>query len=303
MMGRRKALPSGLFATMLRRFGVVAQETEAHLESRSGAGVHAVRTADGLAAYLKITPAGSGPRAQMIARRELSFYQDLAPAAPVRTPGLLDYADTEDGVAMLLEAAGEPLPVASWTPDMWAVLGRELAALHSMPPPVDPSWIRPDGLRQAIASPDLPAIEAFWGQFLPRLAEILTQRAELERQMETLPQVFVHGDCHTDNIMRLRESLVFLDWQTSGVGRPGSDLAFLSVRATPAGVTVPPELLNSYLGGRPAERRTLELALLAEELAVYILQWPAFAAYNSAAGIDRVRRRTQSLAERWLDGS
>jgi aminoglycoside phosphotransferase (APT) family kinase protein len=46
---------------------------------------------------------------------------------------------------------------------------------------------------------------------------------------------------HTDNIVHSSESLVFLDWQMSGVGRPGSDLAFLNVRAMPAGVTTPPE--------------------------------------------------------------
>lgn len=286
---------------MLGRFGAVAQEPEAPRESRSSAGVHAVRTATGLAAYLKVTDAGSGPQALAIARRELSFYRDLAPAVPVRTPVLVDYADTDDGIAMLLEAAGEPVPVGSWTPTMWAKLGRDLAALHSMPPPADPRWTRPDGLRKAIADPDLPAIEAFWGPVLPRLDEILTRRAELARRMEALPPVFIHGDCHTDNITHSRESLIYLDWQVAGIGRPGTDLTFLNVRAAPSGLTVPPELLNSYLDGRPAERRTLQPALLAEELAVYILQWPAFAAYNSPAGIDRVRRRTQALAEQWLD--
>ena len=295
-------MPSGFVAMTLRRFGAVARESGAH-ESKSGAGVHAVRTADGLDAYVKVTPVALGPRALMNARRELSFYRALAPAAPLRTPGLLDFADSDDGVALLLAAAGAPLPVTSWTPNMWAALGRDLAALHSMPGPADPGWLSPDELSRAVAEPDLPMVEAFWRPVLPQLGEILARRAELAGWMGALPPAFVHGDCHTDNIMHVRDSLVFLDWASAGLGRPGSDLAFLNVRATPAGCLAPPELLRSYLGGRPGEHRAWRLALLAEELAVFLFQWPAFAPYNSAVGIDRVRRRTRALAEQWLDGS
>jgi aminoglycoside phosphotransferase (APT) family kinase protein len=294
-------MPSSFVASVLTKFAVVTQESEARLESRSGAGIHAARTADGQDAYLKLSPATQGPDAVAAARRELRFYQHLAATAPVHTPKLLNSVDTDDGVGMLLEAAGEPVPVGSWTPSMWAALGRELAALHSIPPPKGPSWNRPDALRQALAYPDRPAIEAFWAPVLPRLNEIFSQRTELERWMDALPPVFIHGDCHTDNIVQSSESLVFLDWQMSGIGRPGSDLAFLNVRAMPAGVTTPPELLESYLDGRSYDRRTLELALMAEELAAFVFQWPPFAAYNSPTGIDRVRLRAGALSEQWLD--
>jgi len=293
-------MSSSFVTTVLRTFGVVAQEPGARLESRSGAGVHAARTADGFDAYLKLTPAALGPEALAGARRELRFYRDLAPTAPVRTPRLLNWADTDGGVALLLAAAGAPRQVRSWTPAMWAELGRDLAALHNMPRPAGPGWSRPDALRQALADPELPAIGEFWGPTLPRLGEILARRAELRRQMDALAPVFVHGDCHSDNIALSGESLVFLDWQGAGIGRPGSDLAFLNVRAIPAGVIAPPALLDSYLDGRPGERRTVELALLAEELAVFVFLWAPFAAYNTPAGIDRVRHRTQALAQQWL---
>ena len=63
------------FTTMvLGNFRLAAQESDARLESRSGAGVHPVRTADGQAAYLKVTPATLGPLALTAARRELRFY-------------------------------------------------------------------------------------------------------------------------------------------------------------------------------------------------------------------------------------
>ncbi|MFD9538574.1 phosphotransferase family protein [Streptomyces sp. NPDC060022] len=233
-----------------------------------------MRTAGGQSAYLKLTPAAQGPDALAAARRELLFYRRPAPTAPVRSPELLMSADTEDGLAVLLAAAGRPVPVTAWTPGMSAALGRELASLHGMPLPADASWGRPDALRQALTEPDLPAIEAFWAPTLPLFAEIVSRRAELERRTEGLPRVFIHGDCHTDNITHTEESLVLLDWQESGVGRPVPDLAFLNVRAVPAGVTAPPELLDAYLSGRPHDRRTLELALLAGELAVFVFQWP-----------------------------
>ncbi|MET7368170.1 aminoglycoside phosphotransferase family protein [Streptomyces sp. NPDC005566] len=293
-------MPNSPVAAVLRKFGVVAEESDERLESRSGAGIHAVRTADGQSAYLKFTPAAQGPDALAAARRELLFYRCLAPIAPVRSPELLMSADTDDGVAMLLGASGKPLPVTAWTPDMWATLGRGLASLHNMHVPAEANWGRPDALRQAMAEPDLPTIEAFWAPSLPLFAEIVSRRAELERWTEALPRVFIHGDCHTDNVTHSGESLILLDWQESGAGRPGSDLAFLNVRAVPAGVTTPPVLLDAYLRCRPHDRRTLELALLAEELAVFVFQWPPFAAFNSPTGIDRVRQRTRDLSERWV---
>ncbi|MBX9396122.1 phosphotransferase [Streptomyces sp. TRM72054] len=120
-------------------------------------------------------------------------------------------------------------------------------------------------------------------------------------QMDALPPVFIHGDCHTDNLVHSVGSVVFCDWQAVGIGRPASDLAFLSVRSTPAGTTVPQSLIDAYVDNRPCERPTVQRALLAEELAVFLLLWPLFAAFNSALGIARVRRRTLDLAERWLD--
>jgi hypothetical protein len=84
------------------------------------------------------------------------------------------------------------------------------------------------------------------------------------------------------------------------LGRPGTDLAFLTVRATPAGATASPDLIAAYLTHRNVDRRALQLALLAEELAVYLFQWPPFAAYNTPAGVERVRRRAARLMTRWF---
>lgn len=64
-------------------------------------------------------------------------------------------------------------------------------------------------------------------------------------------------------------------------------------------MTAPPDLLDGYLAGRPTDRRALELALVAGELAVLVFQWPPFARFNSAAGNERIRRRARVLCDQW----
>jgi aminoglycoside phosphotransferase (APT) family kinase protein len=287
--------------TMLARFRAGIDQG-VPLESRSGAGVGRVRTDDGQVAYLKLTPATLGAPALASAQRELRFYQELAPIARVRTPRLLDHAETEAGVALLLAAAGEPRPVTAWTPRRWGDLGRELAGLHGLPLPApDNDWHRPSALHQAMVEPNLEEIDAFWGPVLPQLSALLSQRDELEQRITGLEPVFTHGDCHAGNIVYSGGSPVFCDWQAARVGTPVSDLAFLSVRATPAGVMVPPDLIDAYLSARPCPRHELERALVAEELAVFVYQWPPFAAFNSPAGNARVHERTRALVRRWFD--
>ncbi|HEY2791150.1 MAG TPA: aminoglycoside phosphotransferase family protein [Micromonosporaceae bacterium] len=284
----------------LLRFGVVADRSGPEFESRSGAGVHPVRTSAGSTAFLKVTPAGLGTGAIDGACRELRFYTDIAHLAPVRTPRLLDWVRLDEGVALLLEAAGRPVPVERWTAEMWSALGRDLAALHAMDVPAASRRPAPDPLGSALADPDLDVIRAFWQPVLPNLDDLLARLAHLERDLDALPAALVHGDCHTDNIVHRSGRQVFCDWQVTGVGRPASDLAMLRVRATPAGVDVPDALLDAYSASAGHPRRAVERAVLAAEVAIFVLQWPPFAAYNTPAGIDRVHRRTRSIADGWL---
>ncbi|MGW3950433.1 phosphotransferase family protein [Streptomyces sp. NPDC004752] len=286
---------------ILEELRLTPQKPDVPLETRSGAWVLAVLTADGQAAYLKATPAPLDTQAIAQARRELRFYQNLASIMPVRTPGLLACRDTEDGVAVLLEAVGETNPAAVWTAPMWAELGRALARLHTMAPPKGAEWNRPDVLKEALAEPDLDRINDFWGGMLPQLTELLARRNELSDEISALQPVFTHGDCHVGNLLHSAGSLVLCDWQQAGIGRAVSDLSFLSVRATPAGVTIPSALIDAYLENRPSERGILRHALVAEELGTFVFLWPPFAAFNSRLGITRVRHRTLALAEQWLD--
>lgn len=61
----------------------------------------------------------------------------------------------------------------------------------------------------------------------------------------------------------------------------------------------PPELVRDNLAHRSADHDPAELrvAILLEELAVYVFEWPPVAAYNDWVGVARVRRRARTLAD------
>lgn len=261
--------------------------------------MYPARTPGGLAAYLKITPASLGAGALDGARRELRFYRELAAEVPVRTPPLLDAFEAGLGVALLLAAAGDQVNAAEWSDQAWSALGRDLGGLHTVP--VDgQGWRRPDPLLDAMSEPVPDTIREFWADVLPGLPGLLASRDALRAELASQPAVLVHGDCHTGNIVHAADGLVFCDWQSTGACRAVSDLAFLSVRAAPAGVTVPREVMAAYLNRRGADLAQLERALILEELAIFVFQWPPFAAYNDKTGIARVHERTRHLAAKWF---
>ncbi|MFJ3406935.1 aminoglycoside phosphotransferase family protein [Promicromonospora sp. NPDC090134] len=294
-------------ALALERFDVRLAGGASPADARSAAGIHRVELRGGGRAYLKVTAAAVG-RSRAEAERELRFYRGAAPAAPVLTPALLDTLVVDEGVALLLEDAGEQRDAAAWSRDRWRALGRDLARLHGMALPAG-DWARPDDLLSALAVPDLGPVLEFWSGHLPRLDDLLADRTALGDRLGTVPPVFVHGDCHTANVVHRtaggHDVLVFCDWQAAGVGRATSDLALLSVRATPSGARVPAVLVEEYLverarAGSARDGTEFRRLLALEELAVLVFQWPPYAAYNGPAAVARVRRRARYLAARYL---
>lgn len=303
-------VPGDVLASALEAFGARPVGGAPPVDARSGAGVHRVVLSGGVPAYLKVTPAGPGGGVVAAAERELRFYRELGPVVPVRVPALLGALRVGGAVALLLGDAGERLDVTAWSPGLWRALGGELARLHTMAPPTG-GWDRPDALLGALGAmdlggADLDGVVAFWSGHLPRLDELLAGRDRVRERLGSAPSAFVHGDCHTGNVLWGTgggRDVVLCDWQESGTGRAASDLVLLSVRATPAGVRVPGVLVEEYLRRRSRAGGGLDVAafrrsLLVEELAVLVFQWPPFAAFNDAAGIARVRRRARYLAGR-----
>jgi Ser/Thr protein kinase RdoA (MazF antagonist) len=291
--------PGELMSVAVREFGVTIDHAARPGDARSRADVHRVRMSGDRAAYLKITPAVLGPEALDAARRELRFYQHLAAEVPVQTPPLLDALEIDLGVALLLAAAGDPVEVSAWSGKAWSMLGGDLAGLHTTQvAPQD--WVRPDALLEAMSEPVSGTITKFWSDVLPGLSDLMDSRDALREELASQPAVLIHGDCHTGNIMHAADGLVFCDWQSAGAGRATCDLAMLGVRAAPAGVAVPRNVMTAYLNRRGGDSDELERALILEELAVLVFQWPPYAAYNSRAGIARVCDRTRDLAAKWF---
>lgn len=296
-------MPPELVVQALETFGVRLIDAPAPTDAQSGAEVYWVQTASGQLAYLKVTAAALGSEALATAKRELRFYRQLAPSVPIRTPPLLTALNSDLGMALLLGDAGEQRPVERWLSHDWEAVGRALAGLHTLPPPAG-AWIRPDGLWTELEDPDLDGIRAFWAAELPALETLLARTKALVARLGAQPPVFVHGDCHAGNIVFAADGgPVLCDWQSAGVGRAPSDLAFLGVRAAPTGIQVPAVMLEAYLDQRrgldPAFDHTgFATAVAWEELAVLVFEWPPYATYNNALGNGRVHRRAQELADR-----
>lgn len=280
------------------QFGTLVGDTSRPRDARSAAGVHRVRTPDGRLAYLKLTPEQSGSAAIEVARHELEFYLQFASRVPVSTPPLLGSLDIEAGIALLLGDAGEQVPAEAWSDQAWTVLGRELARLHATP--VTVPEMGPDYLLKLISEPPPDQVRQFWSPALPDLPDLLAARHRMSAEIAGQPTGFVHGDCHTGNIVHGAHGLVFCDWQSFGIGRATADLVHLSVRATPSGATLSPALISAYTQAQGTEIESIERALIPAELAVLIFQWPQYAAYNSQVGIERVRERARLLASNWL---
>lgn len=287
-----------LLASAGAELGVVLDGSAVPSESQSAAGVRRVRTGAGRGGYLKVMSAAAGSVAVAAARREFRFYRELAEAMPVRTPELLGGRSDETGVVLLLADAGTALDPRCWSERHWSQLGAELAALHDFRPPQDPYWNH--GTAWIASEPELQRAEAFWSGRLPRLARVLADLAGLYEAMSVLPPAFTHGDCHTGNLLHSAGSLVFCDWQSAGSGRPQSDLAFLSVRATPSGAICSAALIDAYLAASAADPELLRRAVLAEELTTLLLHWPPYATANDAAGISRIVDRTRAVTDLWL---
>ncbi|MFT4166927.1 MAG: phosphotransferase [Microlunatus sp.] len=181
--------------------------------------------------------------------------------------------------------------------------GRSRTAAHRTPVPAGSQWRRPSWLAGTLAQPDRTAAQEFWSRAdePELLAPILDNTAALWKAIKAPADCFLHGDCHTDNILIDDNELVWTDWQGAGAGNPSVELAFPSIRATPAGAVLPQaEMIRRYALTRGLDENELSRAVLAAELSIFLFVWPEYARYNTEVGIDRVHERVQDLARRWL---
>ena len=147
----------------------------------------------------------------------------------------------------------------------------------------------------------MPVVDGFWRRDLASsLDAIIESRELLEQEILQTGECFVHGDCHTENILYENGALVWIDWQSARRGNPAMELAFLEARATPSGARIPPDLLVTYCSERGINLERMRRSVIAAELGIFIFEWPPYAVFDTPAGTRRVRHRTRDLAGRWL---
>ena len=230
--------------------------------SASGSGVFRVRI-DGTDAVLKVTTAGRG---QLNARRELTFYRTMAGQVPVTTPRLLRHADNDELTALLLSAHTPSRPAREWDEAEWLELARQLAALHSTALPDEPSWLETPWLQQVLDRPPIGLAEDYWSKTgaADRISLVLDAPDTLAAALVATPGCFLHGDCHVDNLLYEGESLVWADWQVTGVGSPAIDLSFLWSRANADGADLPyAAMVHEYAAQRGIDAAALQQSLIA----------------------------------------
>jgi Ser/Thr protein kinase RdoA (MazF antagonist) len=272
----------------------VEVEGEELAGSASGAAVYRVRV-DGGDAVLKVT-VGAG-RAN--ARRELAFYRTMADQVPVATPKLLRSADNDELTAMLLSAHTPARPAREWTQSAWLDVARQLAALHSMPLPDEQPWTEQSWLQQLLDQPPLDGAEDYWSR--DTVGVILEDPGALAVAVNAMPDCFLHGDCHADNLLTEGSQLVWADWQAASIGSPAGELAFLWSRADADGADLPYDaMLHEYAVLRATDPAVLRRAVLAAELAILLFAWPQYAVHRTQLDRARMTRRLLVLRNNWL---
>jgi len=291
-------LDEGL-AQVMRSVGLEVDGNHVDLAGgASGSGVFRVQI-DGAEAVLKVT---SADERQDNARRELAFYQKLADQVPVATPRLLRYADNDRFTALVLSAHESVRPAPEWERSAWLTVARQLAALHSVPPPHGDRWTDPPARRRLPYRPPVDLASSYWcgTQAAASVRPFLDEPEQLTRALQAIPVCFVHGDCHVENLLRDGEQIVWTDWQVTGVGCPASELAFLWSRAHADGADVPYDaMVREYVTHRPIEPASLRRALVAAEIDILLFDWPQYVTLVSQEARDRLTRRLLHLVDDW----
>ncbi|MFI5735126.1 aminoglycoside phosphotransferase family protein [Kribbella sp. NPDC051587] len=269
----------------------------------SGAGVYFATADNDMSCVLKVSSDVGSDGEWTAARRELEFYRSLSAHTQVRTPELLAVYEDDQAIGLLLSAEGLVRAAPSWSRQNWLDLVVDLARIHNSDLLDDGRWTDSKSQFDALLNPDLAMVEDFWREQLGGLLDVIfDSRTALQAAILAGGETFVHGDCHTENILVNGDGeLVWIDWQSARIGSASRDLAFLDARATPSGAGVPADVLVKYCESRGLDSVVMRRSVVAAELAVFIFEWPPYASYDTPVGTQRVRRRARDLAAEWCE--
>lgn len=133
------------------------------------------------------------------------------------------------------------------------------------------------------------------------LAPIMDDTSALWEAIKATADCFLHGDCHTDNILIDDNELVWTDWQGTRAGNSSVELALPLDPSHARRCSSSTSGDDSPICNDPGLDQTeLSRAFLAAQLSISLFVWPEYARYTTEFGIDRVHQRVQYLARRWL---
>lgn len=283
----------------------------------SGAATYRL-TIDGVDFVLKLTDAGSAPYVRERARREVTFYQEMAGRVPLNVPRVMGTYTDAAGSILLLQAYEPSPPPQTWPGERYLIIAQQLARFHAAfwgrTGDLDAySWLlRPD--RQDVTA-QIEQAHQHWRALRerPHLTAILTAACDqwihrvvaeigiAEAIITSLPLTLCHGDCNPGNILIDADgSLIWTDWQEVRVARGPEDLSFLIQQTTIlGGIPSYDAILAAYRDTLSAETgqdyplALLQQAVAAAELRSRALHWPAYLAEAApdvvTAMLDRIR--------------
>ncbi|TCM45018.1 aminoglycoside phosphotransferase (APT) family kinase protein [Kribbella sp. VKM Ac-2568] len=245
----------------------------------------------------------SRPGLRERARREVTFYRELAAQVPVLVPEFLVGGEVEGSAYLLLTAAGVPTDAKRWSELRWTELATELGRLHReqvLAVTID----RGATAREPASAEKLAAGERAWIELGCErlLAPLWASFEALGAAIRQLPACLCHGDFHLGNLLTdPADRFVWIDWQEVHIGHGPGDLALLWQRAGVDGVNPPREaMLTAYAAARGIpDDALLHRAAVASELTLVMLEWPTFFPYVPEPGRARIRNRLEHLVAVW----
>jgi hypothetical protein len=274
-------------------------------------------------AVLKLTRATSSELGRARARREVSFYRELAGAVPLQVPRVLALHTGPAGASLLLTAY-QPSPApAAWPAADYLEAARQLARLHAAfwdatAPLAAWPWLNRRHVGESTA--EIVSARSAWQALhaQPRLAAVvdaatrqwldglLDRMSLVEGIFQALPLTLCHGDCIQANVLRGDDGqLIWADWQEVRLAHGPEDLAFFLQRATIAGAAVPEdhvwavyhESLAAHIG-QTIEFIAIRRVADAADLWSRALYWPAYMQMSAPEELLSMVGQIRVLAER-----
>lgn len=252
------------------------------------------------------------------ARREMLFYQTLAPRLPIRVPQVISSIYDVEGIGLLL-AAYQPSPApAQWQKFDYEEVARQLGELHTTfwentEQLTSYSWLRRH--KENISLPQIQQASAIWQHIqeafdfdlhsYQRIVCLLSLMPQVEKQLAGFALTLCHGDCHSENVLKNEQGeLIWADWQEVGPGLGPADLSFFRQRAFFAGGTIPDEMITIYyehLGTHIKQTfspETLQRVMDVLEVRGWLLDWPPFLRQASSERHVQLLDRISLLSDR-----